>query len=75
MSETLRRTVRAFLRWEKPKSKADATKLVCDWFQRYDPPPGLLDQEVARHFARPAERPAGLWRLGAPFRSDRGAGQ
>lgn len=73
MSDTLRRTVRAFLRWEKPKSKAEAAKLVRDWFSRYDPPPGLLDQEVAHHFAKPAEQPNGLWRtLGAPFRTSRG---
>lgn len=56
MTDMLRRTMRSFLRWESPATPGEADKLLRDWFGRYDPEPGLVEEEVARHFAAPPER-------------------
>ncbi len=50
MTERLRRTVRSFLRGERPATRHDALALVTDWFGRYDPDPELLEEEIDRHF-------------------------
>ena len=70
MSDALRTTVRAFLRWERPATKDAATQLLHEWFDRYQPTPGLLEQEVERYFSTPNETgphetggaPSRLWR-------------
>lgn len=51
MTEHLRQTVRSFLSCERPATPGEAAELVKDWFGRYDPDPGLLEEEVQRHFA------------------------
>jgi hypothetical protein len=51
MTEHLKRTMRSFLRGERPATPAAARLALDEWFGRYQPDPGLLDQEVERHFA------------------------
>jgi hypothetical protein len=51
MTQRLRRTVRSFLRTERPATPEAAREVLDEWFGRYHPDPRLLDQEVARHFA------------------------
>ncbi len=53
MTENLRQTVRSFLQCERPATPDEAAELVKDWFGRYHPAPGLLEEEVERHFAPP----------------------
>ncbi len=59
MTQHLRRTMRSFLRGERPATPAAARQALDEWFGRYHPDPGLLDQEVERHFAAapPPRRP------------------
>ena len=51
MTENFRKTLRSFLRGEKPTDRAAALDLVNEWFGRYQPDPGLLAEEVDRYFA------------------------
>ncbi len=51
MTRHLRRTLRSFLRSERPATPAAARQALDEWFGRYHPDPDLLDQEVERHFA------------------------
>ncbi len=51
MTRSLRRTLRSFLRSECPATPEAARQALDEWFGRYHPDPGLLDQEVERHFA------------------------
>ncbi len=51
MTQHLRRTMRSFLRSERPATPEAAREVLDEWFGRYHPDPGLLDQEVERHFA------------------------
>jgi len=55
MTESLRRTVRAFLNSERPATRNEAEQLVEDWFGRYDPDPGLLEEEITHHFSETKE--------------------
>lgn len=60
MTEQFRRTVRSFLRSERPSNRGEAQTLVKDWFGRYNPDPEILDEEVARHFAPEQGERAGV---------------
>ncbi len=51
MTQRLRQTLRSFLRSERPATPEAAREVLDEWFGRYHPDPGLLDQEVERHFA------------------------
>ena len=51
MTRHLRRTLQSFLRSERPTTPAAARRALDEWFGRYQPDPGLLDEEVERHFA------------------------
>ena len=51
MTQHLRRTLRSFLRSERPATPEVAREILDEWFGRYRPDPELLDQEIARHFA------------------------
>lgn len=50
MNEIFRRTVRSFLIKEQPRTPGDAISLLDDWFSRYELDPGMLAEEVDRHF-------------------------
>ena len=51
MTRHLRRTLRSFLRSERPTTPEVARQVLDEWFGRYRPDPAMLDQEIARHFA------------------------
>ena len=51
MTQRLRRTLRSFLRTERPATPEVAREVLDEWFGRYRPDPGMLDQEIERHFA------------------------
>ena len=61
MTEILRRTMRSFLRWESPATPGEADRLLRDWFGRYGPEPGMVEEEVARHFEAPPEPARRPW--------------
>lgn len=60
MTESFRRTLRSFLRGEKPQTRSEAMTLVSEWFSRYDPDPGIVAEEVDRYLRMPPRRPAGV---------------
>ena len=51
MTQHLRRTLRSFLRSERPATREVAREVLDEWFGRYRPDPGMLDQEIERHFS------------------------
>lgn len=59
MTESFRRTLRAFLDGERPASRNEALALLNEWFSRYDPDPRMLAEEVERHFRTVAGRKPG----------------
>lgn len=51
MNEIFRRTIRSFLRKERPDTRDEARILLDRWFSRYGLDPQILTEEVERHFA------------------------